>query len=137
MKKTLSLLIAAIMIFAAFSACAKPNVEGVYTLKSINGMTPYEYFQAEASDENIDVADLLSFLGLTEETINQFMVITLEKDGKAKVQVFGEETEEGTWELTKINTVTLKMSDEVSELAYLAGTLTVKDDDMIYVLSKN
>ena len=136
MKKTLAILIAAIMIVAAFSACSSKKAAGKYTLKTINGKTPYEYFTEEASKEGLDVATLLAFMGLSEDKLNEFVVINLEEDGKAKAQVFGEEAEEGTWELKKSNTVTITIGDETNEYEYKNGTLTVEDDGVTYVLER-
>ncbi len=141
MKRTLALLIVVIMLAAAFAACTKPKVEepkveGTYKIKTINGKTPYEYFKSEADAEGIDVGMLLTLMGLSEETVNQFMVITLEKDGKAVINIMGEEPESCTWELKDSKTVTFKSGGETIEAEYKNGTLTMTEDDMTYVLEK-
>ncbi|MBR0135249.1 MAG: hypothetical protein IJM18_03535 [Clostridia bacterium] len=136
MKRTLALLIVVIMLAAAFAACTKPKVEGTYKIKTIDGKTPYEYFKSKADAEGLDVGMLLTLMGISEETLNNFMEVKLEKDGKAVVKIMGEEPESCTWELKDSKTVTFKSGDETSEAEYKNGTLTMTEDGMTCVLEK-
>lgn len=136
MKKTLVLLLAAIMLVGVFAACAAPDPTGNYTIKTINGKTPIDYFKEEAEADDIDIVTLLSFIGLTEDKLNEFMTMTIEKGGKATITVFGEDPDEATWEL-KGSTLYLTADGETQELEYKNGTITIADGEMTYVLAKN
>ncbi len=135
MKKLAAFALILVLAASAFAACAAPDPTGRYTLQSINGQTPAEYFKAEADEEGLSLADLLSFLGLPEDKLNEFMTLTLEKEGKATIQIFGEDAAECTWEL-KGGTLYLTDDDGTQELAYKNGAVTVVDKDVTYVLGK-
>ena len=135
MKKVLCLLLAAVMLTCVFAACSGPKLEGRYTLKTINGKTPLDYFKDEAAEEDIDIDMLFSFFGLTEETVSEYIVLTLEKDGSSTIAVMGEDAKTGAWEY-KDGYVIISDGDETTELKYANGTLSIEENGEAYVFSK-
>lgn len=135
MRRILCLLLASVMLTCVFAACSAPNLEGRYTLKTINGKAPLDYFKDEAAEDDIDVEMLFSLLGLTEETVSEYIVLTLEKDGKSSIAVTGEDTETGTWDF-KDGYVIITDGDETTKLKYDNGTLSIEENGQAYVFTK-
>lgn len=134
MKRLTALLLAALMVFA-LSACSvfggddddsssskKTKVEGTYVVKTIDGDTPLEYFKKQADDYGMDLEDMLEWMDMDEDELDEFMVLKLKKDGTAIMTSLGEEVE-GTWEKDG-NTVTFEFDeDDPVEFTYKNGKL--------------
>lgn len=85
MKRTLSILLVAVLLLGVLTACgskADPNL-GVYKLESLSGMTVEEFAE---------------LLGEDVEATKDFMTVELKADGKATFTTEGE-ANEVTWKL--------------------------------------
>ncbi len=122
MKRMFTVIMATMLAVFMLAACgsSKPNVEGVYQLDKINDKTVMEYFE----DMGI-TADDLALFGMTEDSMKDMFKLTIEKDGKAKLEMsmMGEsETQDLTWTLDG-DKITLAPTDDASDTI----VATIKD----------
>ena len=136
MKKTLALLLAAAAIAALFVGFSKSPV-GVYKSETVNGKAPYDYMVEEFNGDADSLDQLIALIGKTKEDVNNYVIITLEKDGTAKLSTFLDEGEEiGTWKQDG-RTITMTGEDgESREFTYDGSRLIGKLGENEIVLSK-
>ena len=121
MKRTLSILLAAVLLLGLLTACGSktdPNV-GVYKLESMSGITVEEF--AEMMGEDV-------------ETAKDFMSVELKADGKATFVSDGEPAEV-TWKLEG-DKLTLTADGDTLEGTLKDGKITLGLEGEELVLAK-
>ena len=119
------------------------NPCGTYKLKGINGKSLTEYFTEQFAellgpDTELDIESLLALSGLSLESLEDMMTITLNEDGTAVSTLReNEETEtiEGTWEL-KNGKILITFDDDPAEFDYVDGQLIADMDGQTMVFAR-
>ncbi len=143
MKRIISLMLTLIFVSALFASCGNSSAAGTYTLESVGGKTPFEWYSKGLSGEVVE--GLLDLLGTSKEELSaNFYILTLENDGKAKIHseyeaLFNEEgalESEGVWTLDgDVLTVTVNGKDVI--MTFKNGVLTRDFDGDEGVFRKN
>ena len=100
MKRTISIILAALMVVFMITACGgASSAAGKYYVKSIGGLSITDYFNAELEgtegSEGFTVQDFLDIMGIP--SLEEYMTMELKTDGSAIVAVGGEDPQTGTW----------------------------------------
>lgn len=138
MKRTLFILLICIFTLYLFTGCATNNVGptdnkqnnptespvGKWYLDSINEGSVLEYLQSQAETYGMNTEELISLVGLTNETIDELMTIQLNEDGSAVITSAGDEPETGTWSLADTTiTISYPDSDQTTSIIFANGKL--------------
>ena len=122
MKRTLSILLAAVMLLCLLSACgskaADPNL-GVYKLESIMGLSLEEFAE---------------MLGEDVESVKDYMTVELKENGKASFSTEGD-VEEVDWKLEGDKLILTADGDSL-EGTLKDGKITLDFDDEEVILAK-
>ena len=119
------------------------NPCGTYKLKGINDKSLTEYFTEQFTellgpDTELDIESILAMSGLSLESLEDMMTITLNEDGTAVSTLReNEETEtiEGTWEL-KNGKILITFEDDPAEFDYVDGQLIADMDGQTMVFAR-
>ena len=138
MKKMLAILLVVVTVFGMLAGCsAKKTVdaEGTYLVKTIDGKTVKEYFDEMAQEYGMDIETIAPLMGLEVDTLDEFITIELNKDGKAKLNSVMDDSEEGTWS-AEGNMLTITIGNEPQTFEYKDGEFTMDADGMTVVFVK-
>ena len=116
---------------------------GTYKLKGINGKTLAEYFEEEFAellgpDSGLDIEMILAMSGMSLETLEEKMTITLNVDGTASSTLQDEEetkTVNGSWEL-KDDKIFITFEDTTTAFDYVDGQLTAEMDGQTMIFGR-
>lgn len=117
MKKLSLLLVICLAFSIMLTGCSSPA--GTYKFQSLTTGTEGIQMELTVGEK------YLGYLTLTED----FVVITLEKDGTAIMKVSLGDDQTGTWEKTGKNEITLTIDGE-SDIMILDGDLLILQDDI-------
>ena len=142
MKRTLSLILAVLLVAALFAGCDFSPV-GTYTVKTINGQSVKDYYTATAKEQyGVDLSGLLSLLGIDLDHPEELMRIELKEDGSVEYRsglLGGAKVASGTWK-QEGGKLILTLPGETKELEYRNGKIIVElggsDKPMTVVLEK-
>ena len=117
------------------------DVCGYYKLKGMNGMTLREYFEEQFAEYldpelGLDFETMMALSGLSLDSLEEMMTITLNEDGTAVVALQQDEegeTAEGVWE-QQGNKILITVEGDPLEFTYENGQLLVDMDgqEMIF-----
>ena len=134
MKKVLSLLLTIAFLSVMLVACKGNPAVGTYTLKTIKGMTPFDWIKdsMDATDEGVE--SLLELFDVKKNDLNEkFFILTLKEDGKASVYseysvlYKGTAEFEGEWSLDG-DKLTVTVDGDAEIMTFKNGTLTCDFD---------
>lgn len=138
MKRFVSIALVVLMIAALFVGCSSNgSLDGTYKVKAIDGKAVMDYFTEAASKSGVDVAQALSAMGLSADTLTDMLNITLKSDGTAEVstKMSEDENSTGTWKQDGDQIiVTIDGDDQVFTLK--DGELTTDLGGMTMTLGK-
>ena len=120
MKRTLAIILAALMVLTLLAGCGKsdPNI-GVYKVSSVMGLTLEEF---------------AGMAGMTEEEASEFLVLELKDKGVVEVTSDGE-TSAGTYKIDG-ETLTLEADGESHDCTIKDGVITIEMEGESITLTK-
>ena len=135
MKKTVVILLAAVILSALFVGCSSSSdPAGYYYTKTLNGKTPTDHLKTTEEGDSLQL--LLGLMGLTEKEFNEkVLTLDLKSDGTVKLESVLGDSGSGTWELDG-NKVILKLDGETKEFILKGNQLIGKFDKADIVLVK-
>ncbi len=129
MKRTLSLILAALLIAGLFVGCGLlGSPEGTYTVQTINGKSVKEYFSAAAEDYGLDLSKMLLMLGIDLDHPEELMSIELKEDGTVEYKsgLLGDaKVGSGTWK-KEDGKIILTLVGETKEIEYKNGKMILE-----------
>ena len=138
MKRTISIILAALMVVFMITACGgSASAAGKYYAKSIGGLSINDYFNAELEgtegSEGFTVQDFLDIMGIA--SLEEYMTIELKTDGSAVVAVGGEDPQTGTWTQSG-DKVTITLDGDAAEFTLKGNEISFVQDGEEFVLAK-
>lgn len=118
MKRTVAILLAAIMLVGLLAACGGSKAAGSYKLESVPG-EDMEELEAMASLLGIDLEDMFS--------------LELKSDGTGSITAY-DEVEEFTWKQNG-DTITMTQNGDSFDATYSDGRITMdlEGEEMVFV----
>ena len=119
MKRTISLILVALLVAALFVGCSKSDPVGTYKI-DMDSMIEAMKDSDEAKDmSDEEIKDLLKQAGMSEDAFG----LEIKDDGKFTLEYAGDK-EEGTWKLDG-STLTLTVDNDPLECDYEDGKITM------------
>ena len=120
MKRTISLILVALLVAALFVGCSKSSPAGSYKI-DMDSMIKAAKEESEAakSMSDAEIRELLEKTGITEDA----MGLEIKDDGKFTIDFAGDK-EEGTWKLDG-SKITLTVDNDPLECDYEDGKITM------------
>ena len=135
MKRIVAIALVAIMVLALLASCGgSSDAAGVYTVKSVGGMSVEEALKASLGEygEGMDIDALLQMVGI--DSLEDYMTMELKSDGTVVTSMAGE-SQTGTWKQDG-STVTITVDDEPQEFTLSGNELSAETDGVEYVFIK-
>ncbi len=125
MKKIISLVLVLLFVAAMTAGCKSESGElaGTYKISEFHGKSVLEYFGDQAESAGKTLEEYLAMYGATEETADEYLVLTLTSDGVAEMCSFGVPELPGTW-LRDGNTLKVTFNR-------ITQAFTIDGDDLI------
>ena len=124
MKRTISLILVALLVAALFVGCSKSDPVGTYKIDMDSMIEAMKKESGELKDKsNEEIKDLLKQTGMSEDAFG----LEIKDDGKFTLEYAGEK-EEGTWKLDG-STLTLTVDNDPLECDYEDGKITMDMGD--------
>jgi hypothetical protein len=120
MKRTISLILVALLVAALFVGCSKSDPVGTYKIDMDSMIEAMKKESGELKDKsNEEIKDLLKQTGMSEDAFG----LEIKDDGKFTLEYAGEK-EEGTWKLDG-SKITLTVDNDPLECDYEDGKITM------------
>lgn len=141
MKRFVSLMLVVLLVATLFVGCssgASSSPEGTYKIKSIDGKDLKTYFTDSLKEQGIaeeDFDSMLGLMGLSMDTLSDFMTITLNKDGTVTMDAMDEDATTGTWKLEG-DQLTISADGEDMVFTYSGNEIVAEIEGQKMILSK-
>lgn len=120
MKRTISLILVALLVAALFVGCSKSDPVGTYKIDMDSMIEAMKKESGELKDKsNEEIKDLLKQTGMSEDAFG----LEIKDDGKFTLEYAGDK-EEGTWKLDG-SKITLTVDNDPLECDYEDGKITM------------
>ncbi len=123
MKRTISLILVALLVAALFVGCSKSDPVGTYKI-DMDSLIEAMKDSDEAKDMSDDqIKSLLNTIGITEDS----MSLEIKKDGTFVLDLSGDKTE-GTWKQDG-SKLTLTAENEPIDVDFSDGKITMESEE--------
>lgn len=124
MKRTISLILVALLVAALFVGCSKSDPVGTYKI-DMDSLVEAMKDSDEAKDMSDDqIKSLMKTIGITEDS----MSLEIKKDGTFVLDLSGDKTE-GTWKQNG-SKLTLTVENEPIDADFSDGKITMESEEI-------
>lgn len=124
MKRTISLILVALLVAALFVGCSKSDPVGTYKI-DMDSLVEAMKDSDEAKDMSDDqIKSLMKTIGITEDS----MSLEIKKDGTFVLDLSGDKTE-GTWKQNG-SKLTLTVENEPIDVDFSDGKITMESEEI-------